>query len=385
MIEMKKKFVVMVDKNLPTDHSFIQGLFEKVLPEKSQEIVFVGFQGDLDIDREYITFNFIKPWSDNYVLRKTQKVFSFTYNMFKVNPDVLYTRNDPTYLIIGFFFKIFKKKGVHVHQISHLHAYSKTLRNSFVYRIKASVDLFLRRFLLSYVDLILTISESMNLFLETEWAKHKEKLRVYPLGVLSDDFPIFIPFDERKIDLAYIGTLAKSRELNVIIDAIKLYTVNYSDEIVLNIWGESHEPRDNELLRQYIKDLGLRDNVLMHGKVDRKEILKLLPNVKIGLSTIPAKGLLVQISPTKLMEYLAAGCEIIATKGILDQEKIIKEASVGNLIDFSPNQIANEINNILNVKTKNERFGDIGRTFIFRNRSYEDMGQRLLDDIKSVS
>ncbi len=259
------------------------------------------------------------------------------------------------------------------------------MRNSFVYRIKASVDLFLRRFLLSYVDLILTISESMNLFLETEWAKHKEKLRVYPLGVLSDDFPIFIPFDERKIDLAYIGTLAKSRELNVIIDAIKLYTVNYSDEIVLNIWGESHEPRDNELLRQYIKDLGLRDNVLMHGKVDRKEILKLLPNVKIGLSTIPAKGLLVQISPTKLMEYLAAGCEIIATKGILDQEKIIKEASVGNLIDFSPNQIANEINNILNVKTKNERFGDIGRTFIFRNRSYEDMGQRLLDDIKSVS
>ncbi len=110
MIEMKKKFVVMVDKNLPTDHSFIQGLFEKVLPEKSQEIVFVGFQGDLDIDREYITFNFIKPWSDNYVLRKTQKVFSFTYNMFKVNPDVLYTRNDPTYLIIGFFLRFSKKK-----------------------------------------------------------------------------------------------------------------------------------------------------------------------------------------------------------------------------------------------------------------------------------
>lgn len=44
---MMKKIVVLVDKELPTDHSFIQGVLEKSMPKIGYEVTFVGYKSNL--------------------------------------------------------------------------------------------------------------------------------------------------------------------------------------------------------------------------------------------------------------------------------------------------------------------------------------------------
>jgi glycosyltransferase involved in cell wall biosynthesis len=111
-------------------------------------------------------------------------------------------------------------------------------------------------------------------------------------------------------------------------------------------------------------------------------VLEKLKQSKIGLSTIPASEIFSQISPTKLMEYLAAGCCVVATKGIKDQEEIMRSAFGEEiLIDFEPAQVAEAIHEILADQNKAVEMTKRGRNFIFEKRSYNEMAKRLRADM----
>lgn len=378
------KIVVLTDKDLPTDHSFLQGVFEKVLPTHSQQVTFVGF-GETTIQRNSnVSYKLVTPWSRNFAIRKFQKLWIFTKLVTECKPDVLFTRNDPVYLIVAWMLKWRYPALIHMHQISHLHAYSTTLRKQLVFRIKASGDLLLRRFFLTKADLILLISEEMRNFLNERWRAHAKKFRIYPLGVLASEFHTYIPMKSRPHDIGYIGTLSKSRELKTIIDGLQIFIQNKGNAI-LHIWGQSHNPADDDELKKYVNDKGLGEYVRFYGRVSRAEVLRALEQVKIGLSVIPPKGLLTQISPTKLMEYMASGCFVIASYGIADQEKIMRESQTGLLIDFDSQQLAEALQRVLNSTDWAEQSAIKGRAFILKQRSYEEIGKQLLKDIDSIS
>lgn len=377
------RIVVLTDKDLPTDHSFIQGVMEKVLPAFSQQVTFVGFGKDSSNHTSLASYKLTNPWSKNFAIKKLQKLLIFTKLVNECKPDVLFTRNDPVYLIIAWILKLYHPKLIHVHQISHLHAYSTTLRKKITFRVKASGDLLLRRIFISKADLILLISEEMHTFLSNEWKKHAHKFQIYPLGVLSSEFKSSIPLKSREMDIGYIGTLSKSRELYTIVDGLEIYNQKYGNA-VLHIWGQSHDPEDDKRLKSYVKDRGLSDKIKFYGRVSRAEVMTALKQIKIGLSVIPPKGLLKQISPTKLMEYMASGCFIIASRGIKDQDMILSDAKTGIIIDFDSQQLATALKKALDSIETLEPLAQIGQEYILKHRSYETMGQRLLNDIEKV-
>lgn len=379
----KIKIAVLVDKEIPTDHSFIQGVLEKSMLNENCEVTFVGYASNAApvVNDERVRFLTVPDGPSNFFLKKIDKLKSFSAKIEESGPyDVLFTRNDPVFLIIAKQLKAKKSVKLHFHQISHLHAFAK---GNVLYKIKAFGDKLLRKTYLKYADRILVISEQMKTFLDKEWPMFSDKYIVYPLGVEVGDFENPKPYAERSHDVVYIGTLAGSRRVDVMIDAVKIYNEKYGP-LVLDIWGASHNPQDDENLKQHAQNRGIVDKIKFHGKISRQEVLAKLKDTKIGLSAIPSTGILNQISPTKLMEYLAAGSCVIATGGIKDQVDIINEAYGGGLINFNAEEIAEAIHNILNDNNKAEALSQQGREYILEKRSYKTMAQKLRAEMQQL-
>jgi glycosyltransferase involved in cell wall biosynthesis len=377
------KIVVLVDKDLPTDHSFIQGMFEKALPSRGHEVVFVGF-GDPGTTHPSVRFNLVKPWGNNFWFRKLQKLISFSRLVLQEKPSVLFTRNDPTYLMVAWFARLRMRGLVHIHQISHLHAYSTNLRKNWLYNLKANGDLALRRMFMRSADCVYLISDAMAEFLKPKWPSFSSRFRIFPLGVTDSEFGAPSQFTARKVTFAYIGTLSASRELQVLADACLLYKQQYGD-IQIHFWGASHNKQDDEKLAAYVLEKGLQSNMIFHGRVSRMEVLSALQQVRIGLSLIPPKGMLKQISPTKMMEYMASGCFVLASHGIPEQENILNASGGGILVEFEAEKIAEGFARCLSDMTACEKGAARGRQYILAHRSYSGMAESLLNDIRNVN
>jgi glycosyltransferase involved in cell wall biosynthesis len=361
-----KKIVVLVDKELPTDHSFIQGVLEKSIPKMDYEVTFVGYKSNLDeLNLEGVKYITIEKPSLNFFLLKVHKIVKFkkiieNEGMF----DILFSRNDPAFLILGWLLKRKKRVHSHFHQISHLHAFV-TSEKSISYRIKRYGDLMIRKLFMNHVSGILLISEQMKRFLLDVWPEYANKYIIYPMGVDVSMFENNNKIEDRIYDVTYIGTLAKSRRIDLMVDAINSYNQKYG-QLNFHIWGESTNHNDNIDIRKYVEKLNLVDKVHFHGKVSRSEISKILSQTKIGLSTIPISEIFKQISPTKLMEYLGAGCCVIANKGIDEQDCIVNAAfGEQELLDsFEPNLIADKLNQKLSNIEKMQQESDNGKAFI---------------------
>lgn len=380
------KMAVMVDKDLPTDHSFIEGVISRNLPELGCEVNFIGFSGEKEQnlkEKNNLKFILVKRKGRNFFFEKFQKLNSFSKQLNSLGEiDLLFTRNDPIYLVIGWLYKRKNPNMKHFHQISHLHAY-RLIENRYFLKPKIFPkvigDLALRRIFINKVDKVLAISDGMKEFIKKKFPATHDKIEVFPLGIETSEFQRdFLPFSQRKFDVIYIGTLSKTRRIDIIVDAIKLYKEKYGD-ICLQIWGSSTNERDNQELEKYINSSGLGESVKLNGRVSRREVLDHLKNARIGLSTIPPEGLLKDISPTKLMEYLASGCFVIASKGIKEQENIIQDSESGVLIDFKVESIAEAIYSALNTIKNSEESARKGREYILKNRNYKNMTKRIVD------
>ncbi|OYQ32117.1 hypothetical protein CHU92_14675 [Flavobacterium cyanobacteriorum] len=372
------KVAVLLDKDIPTDHSFVQGTLENSLSKRNCHITFIGYKSNIESSKkDNVSFIYVQKGSANFFINKFHKLITFTKKVKESGPyDVLYTRNDPVYLILAWYLKTKNIIRLHFHQISHLHAFASSKKNM-IYKIKTVGDLILRKKFLKYADRALLISDEMKVFLDQKWPAFSDKYIVFPMGIEVSEFEDIIPYNQKQLDVTYIGTLAKSRRVDIIIDAVKLYNDTYGP-LKLHIWGQSHDKQDDIDLKAHTKKIGAENLVTFYGKVARKEVIENIKNTKIGMAAIPNTGLLKQISPTKLMEYLAAGCCVVATKGIRDQEDIVNEAyGNGHLIDFTAEDIAKAVHSILSDPANADALSQKGREYIFKKRSYTEMASRI--------
>ncbi|MCD6255800.1 MAG: glycosyltransferase [Deltaproteobacteria bacterium] len=376
------RMLVITDRRLPTDHSFIKGVLATELPKLGVDVTFLGFstqyRGLVEIDR--VKYQLFKPWPGGLFVEALQMLLVFPIFMWRAKQfDVIFTRNDPIALILGWLYRLLRNpRARHLHQISFLKAEEILQNRSFSigHKIAAYGDLVIRRLLLGTVDRVFVVSKNMKRYFCFKYPKLANRIDILPLGVLPQDFTSPMEFSARPIDVVYIGTLARSRRLKVIVDAVQIYNQLYGP-LTLKIWGASHDPRDDDDLKAYVRKKGLEKQVEILGKIPRGQLIEKLQKTKIGLSTIPPEGLFLYSSPTKLMEYMAAGCCVIATRGIPEQETIIRESGGGILVDFRPKDIAAAIHELLSNPEKAARMGIQGRAYILEYRNYALMAQKV--------
>ena len=374
--------LVITDKRLPTDHSFIQGCLASSLPQVGVEVLFLGlsetYHGLQKIDG--VQYHLFKVWPGGMLVEALQIIFVFFRLLsHQVAFDTVFTRNDPMALFLGYLYCNFiNKKAKHLHHISFLHAQSilSSKFHGIKYKIVAYLDLSFQRLFLKKAHHIFAISDAMRDLLQARHPSLSHKLDALPLGIQEKDFDSPMEFFQRPIEIAYIGTLAASRRLNILIDAIGLYNRRYG-ALTLKVWGASHDPRDDEALQAYVTHCGLEEQVRLCGKVPRDQVLKTLMRTKIGVCTIPPDNLYKYSSPTKLMEYLAAGCCVIASGGIPEQQSIIEKSGGGILVSFCAEAIADGIHQLRHGPKDAAMMAAQGRDWILKNRDYLSMASHI--------
>jgi glycosyltransferase involved in cell wall biosynthesis len=292
-------------------------------------------------------------------------------------PDLIYVRNDPMYLVFALLFLGGGRRPI-VFQLSHLKeeevlasARKASWRNKLKLLAKGGVARCLRNWGMLRCDHVFPISEAMKDVL-VEQGLQSGRMTVIPLGVDSGQEAASVATKSGQKYMVYIGTMAQCRGLETVMGAFSRVTGSYPDcELVMIGGGETPEGRES--LIRLARKLGIAEKVRFLGQMPRRNVYGFIKAAVLGLSAIPIDPVNKTLSPTKLMEYLQCGCPVVATRGIEDQERIVKWSGGGLLVDFTEESIANGMMRLLGDRQMARAMGAHGRRYILRERSYDKM------------
>ncbi|MBN1291309.1 MAG: glycosyltransferase, partial [Candidatus Latescibacteria bacterium] len=183
----------------------------------------------------------------------------------------------------------------------------------------------------------------------------------------------FIPWNERKDDVFYIGSIAQNRGIYEMIKAIGLVQKKYSVKLVLAGSFTS------DFLEREIKAQPEFVFVDYKGFIDPVEAELIKERVKIGLIVLHPEPRYQVSLPVKFFEYMAAGIPVIASDFPL-WRKIVEEANCGLLVNpKKPENIADAIVSILKNPEKSETMGKCAYDWVRKNYSWENEQKTLLD------
>lgn len=242
----------------------------------------------------------------------------------------------------------------------------------------ATFEEFAIKSILKRADLILPISKWMKKDLILQGIP-ESKLYPLPMAVNIDLFSSKSCTDVRdkyefgnNIVFVYVGSLAKIRGLDIVIEAFSR-TINTQKNMRLLIVGEGN---DQDNLERIVINLGINDKVIFTGKVPYYDVPKYISAADIGLSLIPPLPIYLLSSPTKIFEYMALKKSILANQEIYEQKEVIEKSNSGKLVKFNISSIEKGL--IEMAKDKNIfKKGENGFRWVKNNRTYEKLAQDL--------
>jgi len=168
-------------------------------------------------------------------------------------------------------------------------------------------------------DANLPITSYMARELERKWGHDPERNHSFGMGIHPEQSepPAMssVVLDGRVPQLVYVGTLAPSRRLEVMVDAFARVARRAQGPVprMTVIGGTEDEVQG---LLDHARALGIEEHVEFTGKLPRDQVYDVLRSHHIGLAYIPADPRFVVASPTKCIECLALGLPVVATDAV---------------------------------------------------------------------
>jgi glycosyltransferase involved in cell wall biosynthesis len=190
--------------------------------------------------------------------------------------------------------------------------------------------------------------------------------RFYPINAntaVVHNFPILdeiapnvdLPWNERSLAAAYIGSISERRGIREILQALALLPTDSPAQMMLA------GPLSPERLLTELERLPGWGRVQYLGVLDRPSVANLLSHVRLGLLLLQPEPNFVNAMPIKLFEYMAAGIPVIASDFPL-WRRIVGEAGCGLLVDpQNPLAIAHATEYLLTHDAEAEGMGRRGR------------------------
>lgn len=220
----------------------------------------------------------------------------------------------------------FKPDIVHLFQSVRCHTDARHLRyltpnakwildfRSPLFATKGSSEQFkrLKNFFLSqfHVDWIMTHSK---LTLASNLPIRIKKSTEIPPGV---DLKIFKPRVHKEsmpVKFVFIGSLAKIRKVDLLINMFQKAMNSLKVSIKLDIYGKGNALEDITML---IKNKSLQNSICLKGVLPQKELFVKLGEYDVGIAYVPNEGegrLFSKAPSLKSLEYAAAGLHVIAS------------------------------------------------------------------------
>jgi len=268
------------------------------------------------------------PRPIRHTLMLIELYLRFTLLGIKHKPKIIHC-HDTMVLAIGVFIKIISKSKLiyDAHELeSNKNGQSKIL---------AKATLFIEKLSWSYVDHLISVSDSIiewyninlgvkksTLILNSPVIKPSEVKKVNYFHHLYD-------IEHSKLVFIYLGILGGGRGIDLILDAFR--DENIESHIVFIGYGE---------FEKKISDIAkIKKNIHLHEAVPHEDVVSLVSNADVGLCLIENVSLSdYYCLPNKLFEYAFAGLPIL-TSDFPDIIKTVHRYNLGKVCSGSLNSI----------------------------------------------
>ncbi|HEV2336877.1 MAG TPA: glycosyltransferase, partial [Stellaceae bacterium] len=158
------------------------------------------------------------------------------------------------------------------------------------------------------LDLVITLSADST---QTWIPGYAGPLKVYPLGVTLSAFSPRLPTEAmvRCKRFIYVGSYARGRKLDTLIEFIDALPTPLKDEISLDMYGSGPE-KDN--LRYLTEVHHLTGIVRVHDALSQDELFRVIPEYDAGIGWVPTE-LYDASPPLKTLEYMGSGLVPVVT------------------------------------------------------------------------
>ncbi len=314
--------------------------------------------------------------------------FQFLRVIRKFKPKFVVIRNrfDLAILVYPFCW-VFKIRTVYIKAFPLIESMLSKVSNK-IHETLINCTLKWEIYLMQHSNLLIVRSKAHKKYLSDKYNFHKDSL-IIPMGINTT---MIKKIDETaKIELKrmynlnkpyisiYFGALGEGRKIDFIVDMVHEVS-KIKDTLNFLIVGGSEEEISN--LKK--KTQGKHANICFTGIVPREHLFKLLQIADFSISAVPPQERFLLLSPTKMFESMAFGCPVLANKEIVEQKEIIEQSNGGILHSYNKQEFVDTIIQILNEEVDLKAMGEKGRRYIIENRSYSNMANEIVKQLKLV-
>jgi glycosyltransferase involved in cell wall biosynthesis len=174
---------------------------------------------------------------------------------------------------------------------------------------------------------------------------------------------------DRPLTIAYIGTLARERRLEILVDMLADLRQRCLVARLLLV-GDGETPEDRLCIMRRARQVGVSDQIEITGFLPRALALERVKDADICVSPIYPSPIFDGASPTKLVEYMALGIPVVANSHP-DQSLVLKGSRAGVCVPWGARHFARAIHWLAH-RSDGElaEIGQRGRAWVEENRSY---------------
>jgi len=209
-----------------------------------------------------------------------------------------------------------------------------------------------------------------------------DKLTAVPMGISPNVVSMQIGPPPGESAVVYLGTLARSRRLDMIIHAFDL-VARAVPRAKLYLVGGGDDARDERHLRDEVERLGLGERVVFTGFLPRDQALQYVARADVCLSPFYPTPIFNSTSPTKLIEYMALGRAVVGNHHP-EQRMLIEESQCGRSVEWDARAFADGIIEILADPAAAAEMGRRGRSYVLEHRGYERIAQLVESRYREV-
>ncbi len=269
-----------------------------------------------------------------------------------------------------------------------LRARDGTGRYPLLYWIRgAAFRVLLYRILLPRADHVFVQSDQMKKNVADEGIA-LEMMTPVPMGIRLASMVTPVVDAERtllprgELSIMYLGTLTKVRRLDFLVRVLEKVRAQVSNA-KLYIIGRGDSPDDEALIINEANRLGLSDAVVLVGLLPQAQALKYVAEADVCVSPLFPNPILNAGTPTKVVEYMAAGKPIVANDHP-DQRLLLDASGAGICVPYDEAAFAAAIVRLLKSPAEARLMGARGRPYVAEHRSYKTIADIVERDLLRV-
>ncbi len=182
--------------------------------------------------------------------------------------------------------------------------------------------------------------------------------------------------------VVYLGTFARSRHLEVLIEAFVL-VVKQRPNAKLYMVGRGDTPDDRKFLEDLASNLQISKNIIFTGFLPIEQAWAVAAKAAVCISPIYPSFIYLQGSPTKLYEYMALGRPIVANQHP-EQTNALQNNEAGLCVPWGVQVFADAMLYMLKNPQEAEKMAEKGPQWIAENRRYDKIAAHVFKQYQTI-